>query len=146
MPYDPSAGNVAAEPAETVDPAAPSPTPPPASAEELGIGMSAENVTATGLTLVLERIGEGPLCMTGTPFHLERQLDDRWVEVERIPYEGEGVLAWEDIGWLFPDEVGGRYEHPVSWRLLYGELAPGQYRMVKTADSAVLYAEFEITE
>ena len=84
--------------------------------------------------------------MTGTPFTLERWETDRWVELTVIPYEGEGVLAWTDIGWLFPEEVGGRYEHAVSWSLRYGELTSGRYRMVKDVSGMALYAEFEITE
>ena len=140
LPYDPSAG----QPAETVEPDAPVPTPPPA--EEWGVRMSAEDVTTTGLTLVLERTAEGYECMTGEPFRLERWADGTWLELDTVPYEGEGELVWTDIGWLFPDEAGGRYEHPVSWTLLYGELAPGRYRMVKDVSGAELYAEFEVAE
>lgn len=139
MPYDPSEGNTAAEqPAATAEP-----TPPPT---EGNVRLSAEDVTPTGLTLVLERTAAGGQYMTGTPFTLERWETDRWVELTVIPYEGEGVLAWTDIGWLFPEEVGGRYEHAVSWSLRYGELTSGRYRMVKDVSGMALYAEFEITE
>jgi len=145
MPYDPASG--VEQPAETAEP---TPVPTPVPGEELGVRLSAEDVTATGLTLVLERTAEGHECMTGTPFHLERREDGCWVEVEIIPYEGEGVLAWTDIGWLFPDEVGGRYEHSVGWSLLYGELVSGQYRMAKEVSApggkTILYAEFEISD
>ena len=108
--------------------------------------MSAEDVTATGLTLVLERTAEGPQAMTGAPFRLERWSDGTWTELDTIPWEGEGELAWTDIGWLFPDEVGGRYEHSVNWTLLYGELASGRYRMAKDVSGAELYVEFELAE
>lgn len=139
MPYDPSEGNTAAEqPAATAEP-----TPPPT---EGNVRLSAEDVTPTGLTLVLERTAAGGQYMTGTPFTLERWETDRWVELTVIPYEGEGVLAWTDIGWLFPEEVGGRYEHAVSWSLRYGELTSGRYRMVKDVSGMEMYAEFEITE
>lgn len=140
LPHDPSAG----QPTETVEPDAPVPTPPPV--EEWGIRISAEDVSSTGLTLVLERTAEGPQAMTGEPFRLERWSDGAWLELDTVPYEGEGVLVWTDIGWLFPDEAGGRYEHSVDWTLLYGELAPGQYRMAKDVSGAELWAEFELEE
>lgn len=120
-------------------------------ADPWGITLSAEDVTASGLTLVCTQSGGDPTgdLQTGTPFWIERYTDDGWVPV---PYaDPETEIAWTMQAFLIPQNE--RTEWTVSWSWLYGKLDPGTYRIGKTItdfrgpgdyDDRVCYAEFAV--
>ena len=95
----------------------------------LGLQLSPEDVTSGGMTLICLQEG-GDLdgdWATGAAFTLERQEDGRWQAVE--PLLEEGTYGWDYV--VYSIEMVGRTELPVEWAWLYGELAPGRYRLSK---------------
>lgn len=114
-----------------------------------GLTITGENVTASGMTLVVTQSGgsiAGEL-ITGQPYFLDRLEDGEWVPMEPIL----DAWAWTMEAWQIPVNDTVRWD--VNWEWLYGELEPGQYRFGKNVsdvrapgdyEEAVLYAEFEI--
>jgi len=118
----------------------------------LGITLTAENVTSTGLTLICTQAGgdiTGEL-QTGSYYKLEQWVDDFiWVEV---PY------LVENIGWTeetYPIKEGSTMQWEINWDNIYGELPAGIYRLEKTIldvrtpgdyDTMKYYVEFTIEE
>jgi len=123
-----------------------SPIPENNSSEIPGVSMRIQygTVTSGGLTLVISDTNDPPHTF-GEWYKLDRLLSDTWVDV---PVAIEGDYGFNDEG-LVTDEYG-QLTLTVDWRWLYGELAPGTYRIVKelteAGTSKYLYAEFEIGE
>lgn len=118
-----------------------------------GLTLSAENITAAGLTLVCGRSGGSPdgELQTGNPYWLEVQKDGQWMPVETTVPEEE--IAWTMEAWTIAKE--DRTEWKVDWTWLYGELPDGEYRIGKEImdfrdtgdyDKSLYYAEFEVTD
>lgn len=101
----------------------------PDESSQLGLQLSAEDITSKGLTLVCVQEG-GDLdgeWATGAAFTLEREEDGRWLVVE--PILEEGSYGWDDMAYTV--QMGGRTEWTVEWDWLYGELESGHYRLSK---------------
>ena len=96
---------------------------------EWGIVLSAEDVTPTGMTLVCTQSGGNPTgeLQTGSPFVIEQLMDGEWLPVPTI----HGILdwAWTMEAWIILPENTTKWD--VNWDFLYGELAPGTYRIQK---------------
>jgi len=120
-----------------------------------GLTLSVENVTSTGLTLVVTQSGGNPtgeFLMTGEPYRLFTLVDGTWEVVEELPLpEGVDGRAWNSIG--YPISKGETREFEINWEWMFGELPSGTYRLIKnfmdfreTAnyDSADFWVEFEI--
>lgn len=118
-----------------------------------GITLSAEDVTAEGLTLVCTQSGGNPTgeLQTGTPFWLEVSTDDGWIPFPYVDPETE--IAWTMQAFLIPKN--DRTEWNIGWSYLYGTLQPGTYRIGKTItdfrgpgdyDDCSYYATFTISE
>ena len=120
-----------------------------------GLTLSVENVTSTGLTLVVTQSGGNPtgeFLMTGEPYRLITLIDGTWNVVEELPLpEGVDGRAWNSIG--YPVYKGETREFDINWEWMFGELPSGTYRLIKnfmdfreTAnyDSADFWVEFEI--
>lgn len=128
-------------------------TSPESTSDPWGITLSAEDVTAEGLTLVCTQHGGNPTgeLQTGTPFRLDVSMDDSWVSV---PYtDPETEIAWTMQAFLIPKN--DRMEWDIDWSYLYGTLQPGTYRIGKTItdfrgpgdyDDCSYYAVFTISE
>lgn len=113
-----------------------------------GITMLAEDVSPTGMTLVIRQkgwTGIGELS-TGTPYWIERLTDGQWKELEKIEIEDGTQRAWTTVLLLLKKGEDNRYE--LTWELLYGTLPAGQYRLGKAIslgdEKQTFYAEFEI--
>lgn len=120
--------------------------------DEWGVALSAKNVTPTGITLVISRVGDKGLgeVITGEWYALEQKTEDGWNELEDIIEDKYGPM-WHDIAWLIEENISR--ERGIDWEWLYGELVPGEYRIAKKiiasgadGDSVekVYYAEFRI--
>ncbi len=120
-----------------------------------GLTLSVENVTSTGLTLVITQSGGNPTgdyLMTGEPYRLITLVDNTWKDVEELPLpEGVDARAWNSIG--YPISKGETRKFEINWEWMFGELPSGTYRLIKnfmdfrgTAnyDSADFWVEFEI--
>ncbi len=120
---------------------------------EIGVTMTAKDVTKTGLTLVVTQSGYTPTgeLMTGSFYAIEKLVDGVWLAEETtIPSED---LAWTTEAYLIA--TNGSTELNVDWSFLYGELDGGSYRIQKSImdfreagdyDNTTVYAEFSITE
>jgi hypothetical protein len=115
-----------------------------------GLTLTAEDVTATGLTLTFTQTGgtvTGAL-QTGAAYWLETETETGWEYVE--PLDGEDI-CWSDVALSPGTECTTQYE--VDWSELYGTLPAGHYRIGKNVmqchddtnwDNKTYYAEFDV--
>ncbi len=116
-----------------------------------GILLSAENITPTGLTLIVSQEGGTPTgeLQFGSDYTLKVRQNDTW---QNVPYIfDEGNIAWTQEAYLLP--LGGSTTQEITWEYLYGELPVGRYLLGKTFqdfrgagdfDTDVYAVEFEI--
>jgi hypothetical protein len=101
------------------------------------------SVSPTGLTLVITDRNDEPFTY-GEWFKLQRKEGGDWADV---PVTAEGDYGFNDIG-LIPDS-SGVLTLETDWEWLYGALAPGEYRILKsvwtTDGTQYLSADFEIS-
>ena len=119
--------------------------------ETWGITLGVEDIKSTGLTLNCTQSGGEPTgdLHTGGWYVLEMWTKEYgW---EQVPCYAE--VMWTQEAWMIPMNDSCKWE--VNWEWLYGELPEGKYRIGKEItdfrgtgdyDSAIYYAEFEITE
>ncbi len=96
--------------------------------DDWGIMMYAEDITDEGMTLKIEQFGgeaDGDL-QTGEWFSLEIMDGDTWKAVGTNPLID---YAWNDVAYII--RKNDITEIDVRWKWLYGELAPGYYRVKK---------------
>lgn len=116
-----------------------------------GIVLSVENVTPTGMKLVITQSGGEPTgeLQTGSNYVLEQRSGDSWTDVEPLLQEFE--IAWEAVAYLIP--MDDTIEMDISWEWLYGTLPAGEYRLGKEImdfrgpgdyDTQMDYVGFEI--
>ena len=114
-----------------------------------GIQLDAENVTSSGLTLVVTQVGTIPdgTLTTGQPYFIQKKENNNWIPLEPL-LEAWG---WTTEAWLISMNDTARWD--VSWEWLFGKLQSGQYRIGKdiyletvsgNREQAVYYVEFEI--
>lgn len=121
--------------------------------DEIELHFSLKNISPTGATLVFEQHdAEAPKgqLIYGDDFVIEIQKDGKW---EEAPIPIEGNYAFNAIAHIIKPE--DRIEEEISWEWLYGELAPGEYRIGKSISDHVepgnssnymVYAHFILTE
>ena len=120
---------------------------------DLGITLTAENVTPAGLTLVCTQSDGSPTgeLFTGSYYVIERYTTDGWKAVDYVYDGSKGELAWTDEAWII--NMDGETRWDMSWEWLYGQLSPGWYRVGKSVmdfrstgnyDSHLCYAVFEV--
>ncbi len=91
-----------------------------------GVVLSAEDVTADGMTLVCSQSGGKPTgeLLTGPWYEIEMLEDGHW---KTAPVYAE--VCWEDIAWAIP--AGDTTQWEVNWTWIYGTLPTGEYRIAK---------------
>ena len=117
----------------------------------LGITLTAENITPTSITLKCTQSGGEPTgeLQTGSWYTLENWTNEKgWNE---MPYVIEGEIGWTAEAWMIPLE--GTCEWEIDWEWLYGKLSAGKYRIGKEImdfkgpgdyDTKIIYTEFEV--
>jgi len=114
-----------------------------------GVTLSVENATPGGLTLVCTQSGGIPTgqLQTGSFYRLLALQGESWGEVPCLIED----VAWTQEAYTIPLNDSVKWD--INWESLYGELAPGTYRILKiitdfrkTADydTEECWAEFEI--
>lgn len=121
-----------------------------------GLDIYAKDVSPTGATLVFEKTkgAETGTLQFGESYEIEKLCGSHW---EKMPYS-DGVdketVVWHCLAYLINDFTPFT-ELRKDWSYLYGELAPGTYRIVieimdfrKTADYDLFdaYCYFEIKD
>ena len=111
--------------------------------EDWEVILTAESITADGLTLKAETTDPTAQITTGSEFWLDIYTDDGWQEAQRITDED---IFWDALGYLFED---GKAEWEIGWSHIYGTLESGKYRIGKKFSSEdgnkkYCYAQFEI--
>ena len=110
---------------------------------EWDVIMTAENVTASGLTLKAQNTNPAAEVITGAEFWLDIYTEDGWQEARRITHED---IYWDALAYLFEN---GNAEWEIGWEHIYGTLESGKYRIgkkffVDSNDIKYCYAQFEI--
>ncbi len=108
----------------------------PPEVPDLGITLSVSSVSPTGLELtsLIETAKDVGTISAGSDYYLEMQTDSGWLAVPML-YEHQ----WQ---WDNEKMNGTQYSWHIDWTSIYGELAPGSYRIQKpftvtSNDSAV---------
>lgn len=99
-------------------------------------------LTKTGATIVITDRNENPYGY-GTWFRIDKKVDGGWKKLDTIRED----VAFNAIA-MIPNE-DGILQTKEDWTNIYGELEPGEYRMVKDVyenGSKYIYAEFSIEE
>ncbi len=120
--------------------------------DDWGITLAVQDVTKTGLRLIITQSGDKPEgeLQTGSPFVLERKNEDKW---EKAKFAVKGDIAWTSIAYMI--SLGQENIFDIAWSNLYGELNPGEYRISKEVqlvrapgdyETKPYYAEFVIAE
>lgn len=94
--------------------------------EGVSMSIKRETVTSSKLALVFKN-NSNRQCLYGEEFTLEKRLKGEWYQVP-IPYVGD--YAFPTIGYNLSS--GETKELLVDWEWLYGNLVPGEYRIVKS--------------
>ncbi len=120
-----------------------------------GVTLSVEKYTGTSGDLEINNLirlnyqssdDVGKILQTGAWFTIQRKVDGAWYDLVPI-----AEVAWEEIAYNVP--AGETTVLPVTWEYLYGELPPGEYRIVISIqdwrapgdfDTYYLADEFEI--
>lgn len=96
---------------------------------EIGLSFSLKSISSTGATLVFHQYDadapKGELIF-GDDYFIEVQRDGKW---ESVPIIIENA-AFNAIAYVIVPEDS--VEREISWEWLYGELAPGEYRIGKS--------------
>lgn len=99
-------------------------------AAQIDLAFSLQKITPAGATLVFHRYGadslEGEL-RYDERFAIEVLEDDAWTPV---PVIVEGDYGFHEVAHIIPAD--GSLEQELDWEWLYGTLAPGRYRLIKT--------------
>ena len=95
-------------------------------------------LTKTSATIIMQSKDKSKKYTTGAWFAIEKKENGVWKE---LPVSS--LVSWIEIAYISNDE--GIIEMGVNWKDIYGELEPGQYRIVKELTHNVyVYAEFSI--
>lgn len=97
--------------------------------DEIGLSFSLKNISSTRATLIFRQYDadapKGELVF-GDDYFIEVQRDGKWESVP-VVIKNAGFNAIAHI--IFPEDS---VEQEISWEWLYGELAPGEYRIGKS--------------
>ena len=96
-------------------------------------------LTNTGATVIITDKNKNPYGW-GVPYFIEIEEDGLWTEVQDL-YR----ISWIEIAYELDEN--GQYEQEINWEKFYGELKPGNYRLVKNVyDNGYInfYVEFTI--
>ena len=116
-----------------------------------GISLGADNVTASGLTIVCSHSGGENVAQlnTGSYYIIQKVDKAGWEDVAYLLQEYD--VSWTAEAWLIRKESTTEWE--VNWEWLYGELPAGEYRIGKEImnfrdtgdyDTEMVYAGFVI--
>ena len=121
--------------------------------DEIELHFSLKNISCTGATLVFDQHDakaiKGEL-IYGDDFAIEVLKDGKW---EKAPIPIEGNYGFNAIAHII--KPGDKTEEEISWEWLYGELAPGEYRIGKSVSDHIesgnsnnyrIYAHFILSE
>ena len=115
---------------------------------EIGLSFSLKKISSTGATLVFNCYDEAAptgRLQFGEDFTIEIQKNGKW---EEAPIPIEGNYAFHDVAYVFKED---KAEMDMEWKWIYGELAPGEYRIKKSVndfrasgdyDKYTVYAQF----
>lgn len=95
--------------------------------DKWGLTVSADDVTASGMTLQFEHFGKAPegQLETGEWYKLERTVNDEWQDVETVISD----YGFDSVAYIIREN--DITEFSVNWEWLYGKLPSGFYRMSK---------------
>ena len=108
-------------------------------AENVKLEIKEGTLTNTGATVIITDKNENPYGW-GVPYFIEINEGGLWTEAQDL-YR----ISWVEIAYELDEN--GQYEQEINWEKFYGELKPGNYRLVKNVyDNGYInfYVEFTI--
>lgn len=93
------------------------------------------DVSSIGATIIITDKNES-LYTYGEWYKIEKEENGKWIEVKTKIND----YAFTDIGYLVDNNNEVRFV--ISWEWLYGELSPGNYRIVKEVNNQYIYIPF----
>lgn len=119
--------------------------------DKLGLVLSVDNVTSTGLCLICSQSGGQPTgtLKTGSSYNLEKYDSGKWYPV---------IPIIDNYGWqlqAFTIYKNQDTKFNINWEWLYGKLGSGTYRLEKNIidfresdnqDNYIYYIEFELND
>ena len=120
------------------------------SSDPLGLSLHTQNVTPTGLTLMISQSGGNPTgsLQTGAYYEVEKKENHIWTPVTSLQ-----DMAWDDIAYHIPENKTTTFS--LDWQDRYGSLPVGSYRIkieimdfrdTADFDTYPYYAEFEMID
>ena len=97
------------------------------SEDKWGLALYTDSVTKTGMTIRFEQFDGNPTgeLQTGAWYKLETTVNDEWQDVKT----NVDNAVWNSIAYGIKKNDITEFE--VNWEFLYGEIAPGYYRLSK---------------
>ena len=108
-------------------------------AENVKLEIKEGTLTSTGATVIITDKNENPYGW-GVPYFIEINEGGLWTEAQDLCR-----ISWIEIAYELDEN--GQYEQEINWEKFYGELKPGNYRLVKNVYENVyinFYVEFTI--
>ncbi len=109
--------------------------------DQIGLSLTLEEISASGATLHYNQFdAEAPTgeLQDGDAFVIEVKKDGRW---EMAPLVVEGDYGFHEVAYPIP--AGTVTERELDWTWLYGELAPGEYRIRKSVSDFRKTADYD---
>lgn len=118
---------------------------------DLGVRFEAVNVSPEGITLVVTQSAGAPIkeILYGNAYWLQQDHDGKWEDV--TPVSPETAYVWTTEAHVL--RKNGTTNIGINWRMRFGELPPGHYRISKVFTgqlegvrevSETFYVEFDI--
>lgn len=97
-----------------------------------GITLSAQDVSSTGLTLIVNQSDRELLgdLLVGESYRLAVLTGNAWRLVDELPLqEGDSARSWPSMAHVISEGTSMKFD--IRWNLIYGELPVGTYRLIK---------------
>ena len=108
--------------------------------DKLGVYFSLKNITATGATMVVQQYDSDVKdeISYSEYYKLEIEKSGKWEEATTVADD----YAFSDIAYILDKD--STVEEQISWENIYGELMPGNYRIIKQFNGDELKAYFVV--
>ena len=101
------------------------------------VSISIEDVSSTGGIVIIKDTNEEPYTY-GEWYKIEKNSNGKWIEVDTVISD----YGFNEIAYLTNED--GEVRFAIDWQWLYGELSPGNYRLLKEVANMYIAVEFNV--
>lgn len=101
------------------------------------VSISIEDVSSTGGIVIIKDTNEEPYTY-GEWYKIEKNSNGKWIEVDTVISD----YGFNEIAYLTNED--GEVRFAIDWQWLYGELSPGNYRLLKEVANKYIAVEFNV--